>query len=208
MRLPSDLRAYRLRGGAQRAQLLRVELAVVRLRGGGRGALKLSPLLGPTMRRHRRAQAQGQVEQGVRPRGGALGVARPSWESDVRVQSQTARPGQRSQRESACRVRCESRSTRGFRVIAIRDRFSHTQTSSTLFNFQLHSLISQSHARVTHRFPLITRSQLAGRGHLDGGGGGAALATDGLHLLDHVHALGHLAEDAVLAWVGLGLGLG
>merc|ERR1719345_265328 len=49
------------------------------------------------------------------------------------------------------------------------------------------------------RFPLKTRSQLAGRGHLDGGGGGAALATDGLHLLDHVHALGHLAEDAVLA---------
>ena len=42
--------------------------------------------------------------------------------------------------------------------------------------------------------------QLAGRSHPDGRRGGAALATDRLHLLDHVHALGDLSEDAVLAW--------
>ena len=47
--------------------------------------------------------------------------------------------------------------------------------------------------------PLSCRSELAGRRHLDGRRRGAALAADSLHLLDHVHALGHLAKDAVPA---------
>ena len=48
-------------------------------------------------------------------------------------------------------------------------------------------------------------SELARGGDADGRAGGAALRADGLDLLDDVQALGHGAEDDVLAVESVGL---